>query len=131
MALRRRASRNRPPINTLARRLWHEQVVRGQRCVMCKAFPVASAQRRVVGPELAHRDAHHIVEKGELRRDGHLDHLWDRRNGLCLCRYHHFRHHSRAQPVPRDLLPAAAFEFAAELGLLHAIERAYPERVSS
>jgi hypothetical protein len=52
--------------------------------------------------------------------------LYDPRNGMPVGYNCHRRHHSRHDPIPFALLPPAALEFAAELGLTHRIERVYP-----
>lgn len=69
---------------------------------------------------------HHIITKQELRRRGAAELLWDLRNMLPVCADCHARHHHAFRRIRRRELPAAAFEFAAELGLEWLIERTYP-----
>lgn len=75
-------------------------------------------------------DAHHCIPAQALRRRGYTAEQADKRNRISLCRWHHERHHSRTNPVPRRLLPDSVFEFAAELGLGYLVDRYYPEEDS-
>lgn len=121
----RRTPRRKSP-DPVAAGEWHRWVVR-EPCAMCRAFPPDAAARTHRAFELRRREAHHVVPAQTLRRE-HLDaHLYDERNGLSLCQYHHQRHENGTQRIPRAVLPAAAFEFAAELGLDWLIDRMYPE----
>jgi hypothetical protein len=67
------------------------------------------------------------VPKRVLKRLGHHTFLLDKRNRLALCRDHHEAHENRSRPVPRRLLPASVFEFAAELDLTWYLDRHYAE----
>jgi hypothetical protein len=104
---------------------WHAAVIRGG-CVMCRAFPVSAELRRARSSDFCRPEAHHIIDKNFLKREGLREHLWDERNGLCLCRYHHGQHTSWMQRVPLRLVPAAACVFAESLGVLWRLELDYP-----
>jgi hypothetical protein len=104
-----------------ASRAWN-RAAEAQGCVMCAAeldghdrFPVSARTRRERAWDLAKIDGHHIIAKQALKRWGLFALLWDVRNMLPLCRYHHFRHEQAYQRVPRDLLPRRAREFAREI----------------
>lgn len=60
---------------------------------------------------------HHIIEQQQLKKHHLREYLWDERNGMGLCAYHHQRHTHFIERVPWELLPPAAFEFAEEVGL--------------
>lgn len=92
---------------------------------MCKAFPLTEAERRGREPDIRRIEGHHVLAKRHMRGWAE-EHFWDTRNGIGLCSLHHHRHEFRMQPVPYRLLPACVFEFAAELGRLHILEREYP-----
>lgn len=102
---------------------WHNVVVAGG-CVMCKHFPPEVHLSRQ--PDVRTIRAHHVLPKARLMREGKHEHLWDERNGMALCEYHHTRHHGYAQRVPRDLVRDETFGFAAELDLEWLIDREYP-----
>ena len=68
---------------------------------------------------------HHIIPRQYLIRGGQKDKLWDVRNKLDLCGYHHGQHENAQQRVPKSLLPPEAFEFAKELHLEWVIDRYY------
>jgi hypothetical protein len=71
-------------------------------------------------------DRHHILPVQQLRKRG-LAHVADSPANLApLCRRHHARHHSRFSPVPLELVPEPAQDFAASLGLAWLLERLYP-----
>lgn len=79
-------------------------------------------------------DRHHLIPQQILRREyrhGHNgrsldDLLADERNIVQVGRWHHAQIEAHMlNPQWRDL-PAAAVEFAAELGLAHLLERRYP-----
>lgn len=94
---------------------WHLEVMR------------ASDGRCVVTGEKA-EECHHVLSQMALKKRGLHAHLWDARNGIALTTRIHARHTTRIAPIPLDLLPKPALEFARELGLEHLIERAYPEQ---
>lgn len=114
----------------LAKRYWKLTVCRGG-CVMCRAFPVAPEDRRGREPDLRRIEGHHIVPKRWLRNTGYGSRLWDTRNGMGLCRYHHGRHELRMQPVPFDLLPDGAYEFAIEVELDWLVDDTYPQETAT
>lgn len=109
------------------RRFWRQMVTKGG-CVMCKAFPVDGRTRSERGADLTVIDGHHVVAKQDLKRWGLHARLWDIRNGIALCRYHHARHEAAMQRVPRELLPAVAWEFAEEINAEFVLDddRVYP-----
>jgi hypothetical protein len=109
------------------RRMWQMCVTRGG-CVMCRAYPLTREQRAGREPELRRVEAHHITAKRHLKNHGLNSHMWDPRNGMGLCVYHHHRHEHWMQRVPYELVPDDAVEFADELGLLALLEHDYPER---
>lgn len=128
-ALRRKPKqRNRTPPRVddgLAKRFWKIAVCRGG-CVMCKAFPAPPELRDGRMVDFRTVEGHHVLAKRHLKREGFTGRLWDTRNGMGLCRYHHQRHEHAIQRVPYALVPDCALEFAAELGLEHVVEREYP-----
>ncbi len=71
-------------------------------------------------------DGHHVIPQRHLKRAGLEEHLWDERNGLALCRWHHFQHENHRERLPRELIPDEAHDFALELGLDWLIDREYP-----
>jgi hypothetical protein len=103
------------------RRLWGQHFER-QPCVVCEDCPVDEQTARERRADLAKIDGAHIIAKDRLISWG-LRHLkWDLRNGLPVCRYHHFRHDDAVQRIPRRLLPAKAFEFADEVNARWVLE---------
>lgn len=107
------------------RRWWRINTIRGG-CVMCAAFPLRPVELASRHSELRKLEAHHLLPKRDLKRQHHADKLWDERNGMCLCELHHARHERYVHRVPRSLLPAAAFEFADEVGLGWLLDAEYP-----
>lgn len=117
---------------------WKLEVTRGG-CVMCAAFPVGDELYGLRRLSLALVEGHHVLPKHFLAdagiihrkaKDDTVEQLrirYDERNGVGLCTYHHGRHTDWHQRMPRRLVPAATFEFAAEHGLLHHLDREYPE----
>lgn len=114
------------PDLALQKRYWKAAVCRGG-CIMCSAFPVPPTLREGRRADFRRVEGHHVLAKRHLKREGFAGRLWDTRNGMGLCAYHHARHEARMQPVPYDLIPEGAFEFALELGLDWILEREYPE----
>lgn len=104
-----------------AKRFWREQVT-AKGCVMCAACPPSREVRAAFGPDLRWIQGHHVIPKQVLKRTGLSAFLWDVRNGIGLCAYHHERHERQREPVPFDLLPAAAFEFADEIDMRHHLD---------
>lgn len=128
----RRAARDQPASSLSAQdreagRAWNTAACR-RGCVMCKIDEVDRQTRQDFGWELSKIDGHHVVPKQDLKRWGLHALLWDLRNMLPLCRYHHFRHEQAVQRVPRELLPAPAWEFADAIGARFVLEDAavYP-----
>lgn len=122
--MRRRRERVTVDI-ALQRRYWRTTAISGG-CVMCQAFPVAAADRVTFAADLARMEGHHVVPKQLVKREGFPGRVWDVRNGMGLCGYHHARHENYVQRIPRDLVSNDAFEFADELGLDWAIDKDYP-----
>lgn len=123
---KQRNRRKSQPLDAfLDAKFWRAEVTR-TRCVMCRAFPVAYDVAYQHPADLRVKEGHHIIAKRHLRAEGLSGHLWDVRNGMCLCRWHHARHESHAERVPRLLLPPAAVEFAGELHLEWLLDREYP-----
>jgi hypothetical protein len=105
-------------------RCWKRTVSAGG-CVMCRTGPVDAAVRAAYGAQLAEVQAHHVIPRSDLKRMGLHDYLWDERNGIGLCAYHHHRHTVWRERMPRELVPAAAYEFAEELGIGWLLDREY------
>lgn len=70
--------------------------------------------------------AHHVISQECLRKHGFSTRLMDLRNRLPVCEHRHEQHTNRFRPIPRELLPASAFEFADETGLGWWLDRQYP-----
>jgi hypothetical protein len=70
-------------------------------------------------------EGHHVIPRRILRTLGLGWLIWDRRNRLPLCARCHGRHEMRVAPIPAELLPLSAWEFADEAGLRWYIERHY------
>lgn len=118
--------RKRDPVDAeMAKRWWKLTVCRGG-CIMCRAFPVSSELRAARLQDLRRIEGHHVLARRHLKAHGYHGRLWDTRNGLALCTYHHHRHEWGMQRVPYELVPDDALEFAAELELEWLIEREYP-----
>ncbi len=122
--------KNFPPYSVIderaAARMWRQAVVRGP-CVMCRASRPSKQIARDVGFDLRRLEGHHVLPKRQLKVCGRRDALWDARNGLCVCGWHHARHENHVQRIPRAVLPVDVFEFAAELDLSWLLDREYPE----
>lgn len=122
----RRVAREKPASSRVAHDAeqatgWHRHFA-SQQCVQCMAVPVSLRVRRERGLDLATIDGHHIIPKQDLKRWGLFARLWDWRNGIPLCRYHHARHEMAVQRVARELLPAASFAFADEINARFVLE---------
>lgn len=117
-----------------AAKLWHDRTV----AFGCRVCPETGEE--CDGAILAHHvlrkqfvkdalDEHFarvslsVEERNELERIC----MWDMRNGLGVCYRAHRRHHNRVAPIPRRLIPAAAWAFAAELDLTRRLEADYPD----
>lgn len=107
-----------------AKRTWKATACRGG-CLMCQAFPVARELRDTRIEDFRRIEGHHVVAKRHLKVEGFASRLWDTRNCVGLCFYHHQRHENAVQRVPYALLPAGALEFALEVGLEHKLLREY------
>ena len=90
------------------------------------AVMASTRGRCAVHPELWAEDAHHVLPKASLRTR-HIDPYADPRNGMPLSRRVHAEHTNAKRRILRGQLPAAALEYAEEVGLIHLIERYYPE----
>lgn len=108
-------------------RAWNAAAV-AEGCAMCRSSPEPEEVRRARPWEFATIDGHHCIPKRDLKRWGLHRLLWDTRNMLALCRFHHFRHEKAYQRVPRALLKPSALEFADEIGARFMLEndRIYP-----
>lgn len=122
---KQRGRRAEPVDVTLAKRYWKLSVCRGG-CVMCRHFPVDQRELGYRTGDLRRIEGHHVLAQRHLKREGHAGRLWDTRNGMALCGYHHERHENWTQRVPYELVPVDALEFADELALLWLIEGEYP-----
>ncbi len=69
---------------------------------------------------------HHVVAKELLKKRGLIGHLMDLRNRLSVCERRHAQHTNKFKPIPREVLPASAFEFADEFGLGWYLTKHYP-----
>lgn len=80
---------------------WSRSILRAARCV------VRGCNERAV-------DAHHVVYKRDLKERGLF--LWDPRDGMALCRTHHWNHHygTAKKTLPLTLLTEAHLDFAFE-----------------
>lgn len=121
-----RGRRKREPVDVgLQKRYWKMAVTRGG-CIMCRAFPLAKKDRVGRLEDLRRIEGHHVLAKRHLKTRGLAGRLWDTRNGMGLCKYHHPRHESGMQRVPYELVPDDALTFAIECDLDWIIEREYP-----
>lgn len=113
MTLKRTPKRSRTPEERLASHQWKLHVLCGATCA-------------VPGCDDPNLEAHHVITQQQLRRHGYGDKLWDPRNGMALCTFHHTRHTLARERIPFELIPPAAVEFATELGLDWLLDRYYP-----
>lgn len=94
-------------------------------CVMCEDCPVDPTIVRERPVDFAKIDGHHVISKDRLIAWGKRALKWDLRNGVPLCRYHHFRHEEATKPeqrLPRRLLLAPAWVFADEIDARFVLE---------
>jgi hypothetical protein len=124
-SVRPQRARRRSELERQQSRDWKREVTRGG-CEMCRAHPVDSAVRHDRALDLQTIQGHHIIEQKHLKRHGKQGHLWDIRNGMGLCAYHHQRHTNWTQRVPRELLPPAVYDFADEIGLPWLLDQYHP-----
>lgn len=104
-----------------ASRLWWAAAIAGG-CVMCNDCPVDPQTYRERRVDIDLIQGHHPIPQDKLKRWGLRHLLWDRRNRLGLCRYHHFRHEGAVQRVPRRLLRPETFAFADEINARWVLE---------
>ncbi len=71
---------------------------------------------------------HHWVQAQRLKRNHHHAHLRDPRNLSPVCHFHHGMLTARMMPVDRSELPAAAEEFADEVGMGWSLDVDYGSR---
>lgn len=102
--------------NAKPTRKWRE-AWNGKPCAVC------TKRKATAGHHILYRQ-HILVQTKDPAA------LWDVRNCLPLCFDCHNRHHSAFRRVPRHLLSDDALTFAEELGVLHLIERFYPEELT-
>lgn len=96
------------PLSPLEWRLTVWDLDRG-RCVQC-----GQAVRRL--GDSWEWQAHHVVPKQRLRREGLHARVWDAANGVVLCRRCHERHELAVRRVSPKNLPGRCRDFAASLG---------------
>lgn len=99
---------------------WAAETRRKGRCEVCGGAPEP-------GDRL---EGHHVLPAAKIKRlvgRVSIPLLTDLRNHLAVCHRCHARHTSRLEPIPRRVLSAAAFEFAAEVGLTWVIDKQYPD----
>lgn len=60
-------------------------------------------------------EAHHVLEKRELKKLGRQDLLWDSRNAMRLTPRVHRRHTNRFEPIPQTALTDENIEFVFEV----------------
>lgn len=70
----------------------------------------------------------HLIPQSALKARGMHAHLWDRRNGLSVCRRVHTESDSGKLRFPVEKIPPEAWEFAAWLNLTYLLERLYGKR---
>lgn len=123
-AIRQHRRKQRRARNIEREHYWKLIVTRGG-CVMCKPRPPLVDSTLL--PDLRAIEGHHIITQQHLRNLGfeHAD-IWDERNGIALCAYHHHRHHRHKERLPRRLLPDGIFEFAATHRIEWLLDREYP-----
>lgn len=69
---------------------------------------------------------HHAVAKAKLRQLGLTAAAMDLRNRVPVCERRHAQHTTGYRPIPRELLPASVFVFAADLDLGWYLDKHYP-----
>lgn len=79
-------------------------------------------------------EIHHVISQQRLKRLARdrklpemrkLDLLTDPRNSIVLCRECHHRHTVRNETLPLSSIPAAAWDFARELGIKNELVEEY------
>jgi hypothetical protein len=121
--LKRRA---RPPIGT------REQREAWKREVCAEGYATCSVPG---GEHEGPIEAHHVISQEKLKdyarglrldADQLAELIWDKRNGIAVCRRHHDLHTRAIVRLPRAAVTPEAREFAHELGLERLIDRGYP-----
>jgi hypothetical protein len=135
-----RRKRHEPQVTSLLKlRLasaWQAAVTANGYCAVCGTGPKARDQGKRRYVKL---DAHHVIPARYLRRfvsamemDAEKSEtmllvlLYDRRNGLCICRDCHEHHETAYRRIPRSAVPQQAVKFAREIDREWYIERFYP-----
>lgn len=96
-------------------------------CAMCQRFPVRDPEiLKAYHHELRDLQGHHAIPQSRLKSlDLHYA-LWDIRNCMTLCGYHHPRHTNWRERVPRELVPLDVYDFCAELKIEWVLDHEYP-----
>ncbi len=84
-----------------------------------------SEGRDVFDPREPAEEAHHVVHKNQLKRDGRLDLIWHPLNGIGLTTRRHSRHTLAVERVPLLALPAEVSAWAEGEGYGWYLERTY------
>jgi hypothetical protein len=106
-----RSRRRRRDIDPELAAAWKAAVVhRGSRCLMCGGRAELQAHH-VIGQQVLRRYAREL----KLKRATAQRVLWDRRNGVPVCRRCHERHTCAYVRIPRARLPNFVFAYVAEL----------------
>ena len=145
--MRKKALRSKRPWRSLpegwkpVQEAWRAVILAPGYCAVCGRGPKARdpAKRRFVV-----LDPHHVIPQRYLRRyvaairwadekdkaakakTMLLALLYDRRNGICVCRDCHENHEKAVRRIPRSALPFSALQFAREIDREWYIERFYP-----
>ena len=69
----------------------------------------------------------HIISQQHLKRLGLSEFLWDTRNGMLLCAWHHNRHDRYLERVPRNQLPEGVEDFCEEHEIMYLLDKQYPK----
>lgn len=106
VGMKRKPRKPRPPEGPMTPQEWKLEVFtrQGFRCAVTRK-PL----------DLERDDAHHPLDKSELRKRGHFDRVWDSRNSIGVLARVHERHTTGARRITRDKLPPRVWEFAREL----------------
>lgn len=109
--LRTRRKQARSAVEQLAADVWNE---RGP----CEVAAPHICDGRV--------ENHHVIDREKLNQIGRPDLVYDVRNRFRIDHRTHRRHTTAVERIPFEWLPAAAIEFAREIGLVWWLERFYP-----
>jgi hypothetical protein len=122
--LKRRKRGKLEPADKTASEAFYVATTRGGECAVGAGHvtPTNPLQAHHVTPQEKIREYARTLGAGRLvlRRL-----LWDKRNGLPLCRRCHDLHTRAVTRVPLKLVPAGAVDFARELELDYLLERNY------